>query len=67
MSCHNALPTSELTTSCRSTSPAKHREHNKQIRTTTRDLIFYRVDNEKVVIIHILYGATDYGTILFGE
>lgn len=31
------------------------------------DLIFYRVDNEKVVIIHILHGATDYGAIVFGE
>jgi toxin ParE1/3/4 len=30
-------------------------------------LIFYRVDNAKVVIIHILHGATDYGAILFGE
>jgi len=28
-------------------------------------LIFYRVDLEKVVIIHILHGAQDYGTILF--
>lgn len=30
-------------------------------------LIFYRVESEKVVIIHILHGATDYGAILFGE
>jgi toxin ParE1/3/4 len=30
-------------------------------------LIFYRVDIAKVVIIHILHGATDYGAILFGE
>ena len=30
-------------------------------------LIFYRVDNAKVVIIHILHGATDYGATLFGE
>lgn len=28
-------------------------------------LIFYRVEVEKVVIIHILHGAQDYGTILF--
>ncbi|QUT06068.1 type II toxin-antitoxin system RelE/ParE family toxin [Sphingobium phenoxybenzoativorans] len=27
-------------------------------------LIFYRVDAEKVVIIHILHGAQDYGEIL---
>jgi addiction module RelE/StbE family toxin len=30
-------------------------------------LIFYRVDAAKVVIIHILHGATDYGAILFGK
>lgn len=30
-------------------------------------LIFYCVDTEKVVIIHILHSATDYGAILFGE
>ena len=30
-------------------------------------LIFYRVLHAKVIIIHILHGATDYGTILFGE
>ena len=28
-------------------------------------LIFYRVEAEKVVIIHILHGAQDYSTILF--
>ncbi|WP_283193554.1 type II toxin-antitoxin system RelE/ParE family toxin [Rhizobium sp. AN80A] len=30
-------------------------------------LIFYRVVRAKVIIIHILHGATDYGAILFGE
>ena len=38
MSCHSALPTSELTTSCRSTSPANHRVPKKQIRTTIPDI-----------------------------
>ena len=28
-------------------------------------LIFCRVEVEKVVIVHILHGAQDYGTILF--
>lgn len=28
-------------------------------------LIFYRVEPEKVVIIHILHGAQNYGAILF--
>jgi plasmid stabilization system protein ParE len=30
-------------------------------------LIFYRVETGKVVIIHILHGATDYGATLFDE
>lgn len=30
-------------------------------------LIFYRLDKSKVVIVHILHGATDYGAILFGD
>lgn len=30
-------------------------------------LIFYRVENAKLVIIHILHGATDYGAILVGD
>ncbi|WP_199556383.1 type II toxin-antitoxin system RelE/ParE family toxin [Sandaracinobacteroides hominis] len=28
-------------------------------------LIFYRVEAEKVVVLHILHGAQDYGAILF--
>ena len=30
-------------------------------------LIFYRVETAKVVIVHILHGATDYGAILLGD
>jgi toxin ParE1/3/4 len=30
-------------------------------------LIFYRVENAKVIIVHVLHGATDYGAILLGE
>lgn len=30
-------------------------------------LIFYRVESARVVIVHILHGATDYGAILFGD
>ncbi len=30
-------------------------------------LIFYRVEPAKVVIIHILHDATDYGVFVFGE
>lgn len=28
-------------------------------------LIFYRVESEKVVIVHVLHGAQDYSAILF--
>ena len=30
-------------------------------------LIFYRVETAKVVIVHVLHGATDYGANLFGD
>lgn len=30
-------------------------------------VIFYRVETAKVVIVHILHGAIDYGAILFGD
>ena len=30
-------------------------------------LIFYRVEADKVVIIHILHGAQDYGAMLFPD
>lgn len=28
-------------------------------------LIFYRIETDKVIILHILHGAQDYGAILF--
>jgi len=30
-------------------------------------LIFYRVEPERVVVLHVLHGATDYAAILFDE
>lgn len=30
-------------------------------------LIFYRIEGEKVVIIHVLHGATNYGAALFED
>ncbi|MDR9805620.1 type II toxin-antitoxin system RelE/ParE family toxin [Rhizobium hidalgonense] len=42
-------------------------EHHGIRRVHGNYLIFYRVETAKVVIIHILHGATDYGAILFGE
>ena len=36
----------------------RHRGHGNY-------LIFYRVERDKVVVLHILHGAQDYGTILF--
>lgn len=45
----------------------RYEQHGIRRRVHGDYLIFYRVDNTKVVIIHILHGATDYGAILFGE
>ena len=30
-------------------------------------LIFYRIEDDKIVIIHILHGAQDYSAILFSD
>ena len=38
----------------------RHRVHGNY-------LIFYRVTGDEVVVIHILYGAMDYGSILFPD
>jgi plasmid stabilization system protein ParE len=45
----------------------RYERHGIRRRVYGNYLIFYRVENAKVVIIHILQGATDYGAILFGE
>jgi toxin ParE1/3/4 len=36
----------------------RHRVHGNY-------LIFYRVEEDAVVVIHVLHGATDYGDVLF--
>lgn len=36
----------------------RHRVHGNY-------LIFYRMDDEAVVVVHILHGAMDYGDVLF--
>lgn len=45
----------------------RYEQHGIRRRVHGNYLIFYRVENAKVVIIHILHGATDYGAILFGD
>lgn len=30
-------------------------------------LIFYRIDDERVLIVHILHGASDYGALIFSS
>lgn len=45
----------------------RYEHHQIRRRVHGNYLIFYRVDSAKVVIIHILHGATDYGSLLFGE
>ncbi|MBW9115517.1 type II toxin-antitoxin system RelE/ParE family toxin [Rhizobium cauense] len=45
----------------------RYEHHGIRRRVHGNCLIFYRVETGKVVIIHILHGATDYGAILFDE
>ena len=45
----------------------RYEQHGIRRRVHRNYLIFYRVEPAKVVIIHILHGATDYGVFLFGE
>ncbi|MCO6180949.1 type II toxin-antitoxin system RelE/ParE family toxin [Ciceribacter sp. RN22] len=45
----------------------RYENHGVRRRVHGNYLIFYRVETAKVVIIHILHGATDYGAILFGD
>ena len=45
----------------------RYEQHGIRRRVHRNYLIFYRVEPAKVVIVHILHGATDYGVFLFGE
>ena len=45
----------------------RYEQHGIRRRVHGNYLIFYRVETAKVVIIHVLHGATDYGAILFSD
>jgi plasmid stabilization system protein ParE len=45
----------------------RYEHHHIRRRVHGNYLIFYRVETGKVIIIHILHGATDYGAAVFGE
>lgn len=45
----------------------RYEHHGIRRRVHGNYLIFYRAEPAKLVIIHILHGATDYGAFLFGE
>jgi plasmid stabilization system protein ParE len=45
----------------------RFKHHGIRRRVYGNYLILYRAESEKVVIIHILHGATDYGAILFDD
>jgi toxin ParE1/3/4 len=45
----------------------RYEHHGVRRRVHGNYLIFYRVEKAKVIIIHVLHGATNYGAILFGE
>lgn len=43
----------------------RYEKHGIRRRVHGSYLIFYRVEAEQVVIVHVLHGATDYAAILF--
>lgn len=43
----------------------RYEDHGLRHRAHGNHLVFYRVETEKVVVIHILHGAMDYAAILF--
>lgn len=45
----------------------RYEHHGIRRRVHGNYLIFYRVESAKVVIVHVLHGATDYSAILFGD
>ncbi|MBP1886590.1 type II toxin-antitoxin system RelE/ParE family toxin [Sinorhizobium mexicanum] len=45
----------------------RYEHHGIRRRVHGNYLIFYRVESTKVVIVHVLHGATDFGAILFGD
>ncbi|HEX2762768.1 MAG TPA: type II toxin-antitoxin system RelE/ParE family toxin [Allosphingosinicella sp.] len=45
----------------------RYERHGVRHRVHGNYLIFYRVDPDAVVVIHVLHGAMDYGSVLFSE
>lgn len=45
----------------------RYEHHGIRRRVHGNYLIFYRVEDTKIVILHVLHGATDYGGILFND
>jgi plasmid stabilization system protein ParE len=45
----------------------RYERHGVRHRVHGNYLIFYRVEAEKVVVLHLLHGAMDYSGLLFGE
>jgi toxin ParE1/3/4 len=45
----------------------RYEHHGIRCRAVGSYLIFYRVQDDQVVILHIIHGARDYATLLFAE
>ncbi|SMC52686.1 type II toxin-antitoxin system RelE/ParE family toxin [Rhizobium sp. RU36D] len=45
----------------------RYEQHGVRRRVHGNYVIFYRVEEDRVVILHVLHGATDYGSLLFDE
>lgn len=46
---------------------ARYESHGIRHRVHGNHLIFYRVETDKVVVVHVLHGAMDYSELLFPE
>ena len=45
----------------------RYERHGVRRRVHSNYLIFYRIDEQKIVVLHILHGATDYAAMLFPD
>lgn len=43
----------------------RYERHGIRRRVHGRYLIFYRIEGEEVIVLHVLHGATDYASTLF--
>lgn len=45
----------------------RYEQHGIRRRVYGNYLIFFRIEDEQIVVLHILHGAMDYGVVLFSD